>query len=169
MDEWVKEDALDPIAIIGMTGRFPGAKNIGEFWRNLHDGVESISFFTDGELLAAGVDSAKLENPRYVKAASVLPDADLFDASFFKFTPHEAEITDPQHRLFLECAWEALENAGYDSEAYEGRVGVYAGAGLNSYLLNNLNSNSENSDFADRSINMTLLLSLAPICCPTSR
>ena len=149
MDEWEKEDALEAIAIIGMTGRFPGAKNVDEFWRNLHDGVESISFFTDEELLAAGVDSAMLENPRYVKAASILPDADLFDASFFKFTPHDAEITDPQHRLFLECAWEALENAGYDSETYKGRIGVYAGAGLNSYLLNNLSSNAETSDFAD--------------------
>ncbi|NEO98540.1 MAG: SDR family NAD(P)-dependent oxidoreductase [Symploca sp. SIO2E9] len=149
MDKWEREDALEYIAIIGMAARFPGAKNVDEFWQNLRDGVESISFFTDEDLLATGIDSAKLSNPNYVKAASVLTDIDLFDASFFNFTPYEAEVTDPQHRLFLEYAWEALENAGYDSQAYKGRIGVYASAGLNSYLLQNLSFNPENSDFAD--------------------
>lgn len=149
MDNWEKEESLESIAIIGMAGRFPGAKDVDEFWQNLHDGVESISFFTDEELVAAGIDSANLNNPNYVKAASVLSDIELFDAPFFNFTPHEAEVTDPQHRLFLENAWEALENAGYDSQTYKGRIGVYAGTGLNSYLLHNLNSSSEASDFSD--------------------
>jgi acyl transferase domain-containing protein/acyl carrier protein len=131
-------DALEGIAIIGMAGRFPGAKNIAEFWQNLCDGVESISIFTDDELTAANIDPALMSNPNYVKAGAVLEDIDLFDAAFFGFNPKEAEMTDPQHRLFLECAWEALENAGYDSRRCA-RVGVYGGASLNNYLSFNLN------------------------------
>ncbi|WP_392407695.1 beta-ketoacyl synthase N-terminal-like domain-containing protein [Chlorogloeopsis fritschii] len=134
------------IAIIGLSGRFPGAKNIEEFWHNLQAGVESITFFTDEELLASGVDPALVNNPNYVKARGVLADAELFDAPFFGFNPREAEITDPQHRLFLECAWEALENAGYTSEKYSGSIGVYAGSGLSGYLLSvYTNENIRNS------------------------
>src|SRR5215210_3014242 len=92
------------VAIIGMAGRFPGARNIDEFWRNLRDGVEGISFFSDQELLASGVDPAMLDDPLYVKARGVLEDIELFDAAFFDMNPREAEITDPQHRFFLECA-----------------------------------------------------------------
>ncbi|BAY50149.1 beta-ketoacyl synthase (plasmid) [Scytonema sp. HK-05] len=143
MDNWETHDGLEPIAIIGIAGRFPGAKNVDEFWQNLRDGVESISFFTDEELEASGIDPALLKNPNYVKANGWLEDVEKFDASFFGFTPKEAEIMDPQHRLFLECAWEVLENAGYDSEAYDGQIGVYAGAGLNAYLLYNLISNRD--------------------------
>ncbi|WP_026735869.1 type I polyketide synthase [Fischerella sp. PCC 9605] len=124
------------IAIIGLAGRFPGAKNIDEFWNNLQNGVESISFFNDEELLESGVDAEVLSYPNYVKANAVVEDAELFDASFFGFNPREAEITDPQHRIFLECAWEALENAGYKSGIEKYSVGVFAGAGLNGYLLN---------------------------------
>lgn len=124
------------IAIIGLAGRFPGAKNIDEFWDNLQNGRESISFFSDEELLSAGISSSILNDPNYVKAHAVLEDAELFDASFFGFNPREAEITDPQHRIFLECAWSALESAGYDSQTYKGTVGVYGGSSLNSYLLN---------------------------------
>ncbi len=124
------------IAIIGIAGRFPGAKNVDEFWQNLQNGVESISFFTDEELLAYGLDAATLHNPKFVKARAVLEDVELFDAAFFGFNPREAEITDPQHRLFLECAYTALEDAGYDSENYQGSIGVYAGASLSRYLLN---------------------------------
>lgn len=131
-------DSLDEIAIIGMTGRFPQAKNIEQFWQNLRDGVESISFFNDEELLSSGIDPATLSQPQYVKAGSVLEDIELFDASFFDFSAKEAQITDPQHRLFLECAWEALEGAGYNSEIYAGRIGVYAGISLNTYFLTNL-------------------------------
>ncbi|QSJ14565.1 acyltransferase domain-containing protein [Nostoc sp. UHCC 0702] len=128
------------IAIIGLSGRFPGAKNIEEFWQNLQAGVESITFFTDEELLDSGIDTTVINNPKYVKARGVLADAELFDASFFGFTPREAEITDPQHRLFLECAWSALENSGYNPENYSGAIGVYAGSGLSGYLYNVYNN-----------------------------
>lgn len=131
------------IAIVGMAGRFPGAKNVAEFWRNLRDGVESITRFSDEELIAAGVDPVLLSDPDYVKAWSVLADVESFDAEFFGFAPREAETMDPQHRLFLECAWEALEDAGYDSENSSGPIAVYAGAGTNSYLLHNLQFNGD--------------------------
>jgi non-ribosomal peptide synthase protein (TIGR01720 family) len=136
MDNSTVESSIDGIAIIGMTGRFPGARNIEQFWQNLRDGVESISVFTEEELEEAGIESALLNAPNYVKAGAVLDDVELFDASFFGFNPREAELTDPQHRFFLECAWEALESAGYDSERYDGAIGVYAGVGMNTYLLN---------------------------------
>ncbi|HEU4322646.1 MAG TPA: SDR family NAD(P)-dependent oxidoreductase, partial [Roseiflexaceae bacterium] len=123
------------VAIVGMAGRFPGADDIEQFWANLRDGVESITFFSEEELLAAGVAPAALRAPNYVRARATLADADLFDAAFFGFTPREAEILDPQHRVFLEAAWNALEHAGYDSERYRGRIGVFAGVGINSYLL----------------------------------
>jgi acyl transferase domain-containing protein len=133
-DDLLKDDNLD-IAIIGMAGRFPGAKNVAEYWDNLSSGVESISFFSDEELLASGVDPAALTAPNYVKAAPLLNDVDLFDASFFGYSPKEAQFMDPQQRLFLECAWEALEHAGYDAEKYKGTIGIYAGSALNTYLL----------------------------------
>ncbi len=127
------------IAIIGLAGRFPGAKNIGEFWQNLQTGQESISFFSDNELEAAGIETEIFKNPQYIKAGGILKDIDLFDAGFFGFTPREAEIMDPQHRLFLESAWEALENAGYVSGTRA--IGVYGGSSINTYLLNNLYPN----------------------------
>ncbi len=123
-------DELDGIAIIGMSGRFPGARSLDEFWRNLRDGVESVTTFTDAQLLSAGEDPALLNSPEYVKSGIVLDGIDLFDAGFFGFTPREAEITNPEHRIFLECAWEALENAGYDPDQYAGRIGVFAGSGM---------------------------------------
>nr|QEO74534.1 Beta-ketoacyl synthase [uncultured bacterium] len=129
-------DIPEEIAVIGMAGRFPKARNIREFWRNLRDGVEGISFFSDEELLAAGIKPSTLANPNYVKARMMLDDVEMFDASFFGFTPREAETTDPQHRLFLECAWEALEDAGYDPARYPGLIGVYAGVSMNTYLFN---------------------------------
>src|SRR5215213_6045324 len=134
---------VDGIAIVGMAGRFPRARNIDEFWRNLRNGVEAISFFTEEELRSAGVDSALLSDPSYVRANATLEDTELFDASFFGINHREAEIMDPQQRIFLECAWEALENAGYSADSYQGRIGVYAGQGLTSYLLSNLYSNRQ--------------------------
>ncbi|MDF5729364.1 MAG: beta-ketoacyl synthase N-terminal-like domain-containing protein, partial [Rhizonema sp. PD38] len=92
------------ICVIGLSGRFPKAQNLEQFWHNLRDGVESISFFSDQELESAGIDSATLSDPHYVKAAVPLEDIDLFDASFFGYNPRDAEIMDPQHRIFLECA-----------------------------------------------------------------
>src|SRR5215217_1844179 len=134
-------DSAEAIAIIGMAGRFPGARTLEDFWQNLQNGVESISFFTDEELESTYLQPSALSDPNYVKAKAVLENVEMFDAAFFGFTPREAEITDPQHRIFLECAWEALENAGYDSERYQGPVGLFAGVGLNTYLLVNLLSN----------------------------
>jgi len=131
------------VAVIGMSLRFPGAKNPDEFWQNLINGVESIKFFTDDELLKEGVDPTLLKDPNYVKAAPVLDDVEYFDASFFNFSPGEANILDPQRRLFLECGWEVFENAGYDPSNIEDSVGVYAGAGINLYLLNNLMGNEQ--------------------------
>ncbi len=136
------QDSSD-IAIIGLAGHFPGARNIHEFWQNLRNGVESISFFSDEELLAAGISSEVLRNPRYVKAKGVLDDVDLFDAVFFGYSPREAMLIDPQQRLFLECAWEALEHSGIDPEHSQGAIGVYAGVGISAYLLNNLYTNTE--------------------------
>jgi acyl transferase domain-containing protein/acyl carrier protein len=126
------------IAIISMVGRFPGAKDIESFWDNLRDGVESISWFTDEELLNAGVALDLLSNSNYVKSRPVLSDVELFDANFFAYSAKEAELIDPQQRLFLELAWESLEKAGYDTEIYHGLIGVYAGMGANSYLFNNI-------------------------------
>ncbi|MEO1619895.1 MAG: beta-ketoacyl synthase N-terminal-like domain-containing protein [Cyanobacteria bacterium J06632_3] len=129
------------IAVIGMAGRFPGAQSIHEFWQNLQNSVESISQLEDEKLLAQGVSAEALTDPSYVKVGGVVEDIDLFDAAFFGFSPREAEILDPQQRLFLETAVEALETAGYDAERYPGSIGVYGGAGMNGYLLN-LYSNS---------------------------
>jgi acyl transferase domain-containing protein/acyl carrier protein len=131
------------VAIVGLACRFPGARDAAAFWRNLRAGVESVSFFSDEELLASGVEPALFRRPDYVRAAAVLEDAELFDADFFGYPPREAAVMDPQHRLFLECAWEALEDAGYaagsaGNASSAGVVGVYAGASANTYLLNNL-------------------------------
>ncbi|WP_420631800.1 SDR family NAD(P)-dependent oxidoreductase [Candidatus Leptofilum sp.] len=125
------------IAIVGMSCRVPGAENIAEFWHNLANGVESLTHFTDEELLDAGVDSSWLDNPRYVKANAILKDVTSFDAEFFDVPPREAEVLDPQQRLFLECAWEALESAGIDPLTYEGNVGVYSGMRSSEYLMFN--------------------------------
>ncbi|MBG1243503.1 type I polyketide synthase [Nostoc sp. NZL] len=138
-------ESIERIAIIGMAGRFPGANNIDEYWQKLQDGIESISNFTDEDLLAAGIEPAWLNDRNYIKAGGVLEDIDLFDASFFDMNPKEAEVTDPQHRLFLESAWKALESAGYDSTKCESRIGVYAGASLNNYLSFNLNNDQVGS------------------------
>ena len=129
------------VAIVGMAARFPGARNIAEFWQNLRDGVESIRTLTDAELLAAGVPPEELAQPEYVKSGVVLQDLEMFDAAFFGFSKKDAAIMDPQHRLFLECAWEALENAGHVPETFSGSIGVYAGSGLNSYMIHNLLTN----------------------------
>lgn len=132
--------SLEDVAIIGMSGRFPGAHNLGEFWNNLRNGVESVTFFSEKELSNAGLPSSILKNPDFVNAGGLLDDVELFDASFFSLTPREAETLDPQQRLLLECSWQALEDAGYDSQQYKGSVGVYAGGIMSSYLLNLLSN-----------------------------
>jgi len=124
------------IAIIGMAGRFPGADSIEAFWNNLEQSIEGICQLQEAELLEQGIDGAQFQNPDYVKAGGVLKDTDQFDAAFFGFSPREADLLDPQQRLFLECAWQALEVAGYDSDRYPGSIGVYGGTGMNGYLFN---------------------------------
>ncbi|MDQ1349716.1 MAG: hypothetical protein QG657_16 [Acidobacteriota bacterium] len=120
------------VAIIGMAGRFPGARNIDEFWENLKNGKESITYFSDDELEEAGIPAELLQNPNYVKANGILEDFDRFDASFFGYIPTEASAMAPQVRLFHECAWEGFENAGYIPDTYSGRIGLYAGASSSS-------------------------------------
>ncbi len=121
------------IAVIGMAGRFPGAPDIHRFWKNIIDGIESISFFSREELEEAGVDSQLLDNPNYVRAKGILEGSEYFDASFFGYLPVEAVIMDPQVRVLHECAWAALEDAGYVPETFSGLIGLYAGAVDNLY------------------------------------
>ncbi|MFD0313326.1 type I polyketide synthase [Streptomyces flavalbus] len=146
--ERAEDRDLDRIAVIGMAGRFPGSPDVETFWTHLEQGEEGISAFTDEELLADGVDPALLTRDDYVRAKGFLKDADLFDEGFFGYSPREAEILDPQHRVFLECAWQALESAGVDPHRFDGRIGVFAGAGFNSYLPLNLMNNQRVLDAA---------------------
>ena len=125
------------VAIVGMACRFPGADDLDAFWRNLATGAESLTRFSDSDL--AQPDAALRDDPRYVRAGAVLTGIDGFDAAFFNFSSREAALMDPQHRVFLECAWEAFEDAGYDPAACGGRVGVFAGGAMSTYLVNNLN------------------------------
>jgi acyl transferase domain-containing protein len=122
-------DAVEAVAIIGMAGRFPKAGNLEELWANLRHGADCIQDLGDDDLRESGLDPASLP-PNYVKCAATVDGIELFDAGFFGFSPREAEILDPQSRLFLECAWEALESAGYVSESYPGWTGVFAGVSL---------------------------------------
>jgi amino acid adenylation domain-containing protein len=126
------------VAVIGLAGRFPGAADIRGLWLNLAAGREGISFFSAEELIAAGVDPELVARPDYVKAKGFLGGVDLFDAAFFGLNPREVELMDPQHRLFLECAWEALEDAGWDADRFAGQVGVYGGESMNTYMVMNL-------------------------------
>jgi len=131
------DSAQDAIAVVGMSGRFPGAANLDQLWRNLCNSVESISFFTPEEL-SPGIDEHLRNDPDYIRARGLIEGADLFDAAFFGISPLEARVTDPQQRVFLELAQQALENAGYDPERYAGRIGVFAGIGDNHYYTTNL-------------------------------
>jgi acyl transferase domain-containing protein/thioesterase domain-containing protein/acyl carrier protein len=135
------EIAATDIAIVGRAIRVPGARTVAEFWRNLYDGVESIRRLTDAELRAAGVDASLLTDPNYIKAGAPLDGVELFDAGFFGFSPREAAIMDPQHRHFLEVAWEALEDAGHVPESFTGRIGVFGGSGMNAYMPYHLFTN----------------------------
>lgn len=125
------------VAIVGMAGRFPGAPDLRSFWENLRDGVESVAPLDEAEL--AQRDAELRDDPRYVRAAARVTDVDRFDAAFFDIGPNEAAILDPQQRIFLECAWEAFEHAGYEPGAGAGAVGVFAGSSMSTYLVNNLN------------------------------
>uniref|UniRef100_UPI00210EFBAE beta-ketoacyl synthase N-terminal-like domain-containing protein n=1 Tax=Chitinolyticbacter albus TaxID=2961951 RepID=UPI00210EFBAE len=130
------------VAVIGMAGRFPGAPDLDRFWEVLRDGRETIHAFSDEELRELGVSQRLLDDPRYVKAASVLEGFDQFDAEFFDFTASEARLLDPQRRMLLEVAWSALEHAGIDPATSTVPIGLYGSVGLNTYLIYNLLSNS---------------------------
>ncbi|MER6306840.1 amino acid adenylation domain-containing protein [Streptomyces sp. NPDC001657] len=138
------------IAVIGMAGRFPDADTLEEYWRNLTAGHESVVRYSREELLAAGVPEAELDQPGYVRAQSRLRDIASFDAEFFGYSRREAETMDPQHRVFLECAWHALEDAHCDPYTYEGDIGLYAGAGQNDYALEHVLPGLEGADLATR-------------------
>ncbi|MEY4550543.1 MAG: hypothetical protein RL685_6738, partial [Pseudomonadota bacterium] len=139
----------DTVAIVGMACRFPGATDLDTFWQNLALGRESIATLSLEELLAAGVDRALATHPDYVRASPRLDDITGFDADFFGYGAREAELMDPQHRLLLECAWEAFEVAGHDPLVHDGPVGVYVGAALNTYLVNHLLPNRATLDPSD--------------------
>lgn len=130
------------VAIIGMSGRFPGAGSIAEFWDNLKNGRETTTFFADHEL-DANIPHNIRNNPNYVKARGIVSDVKGFDAAFFGIPPKSAELMDPQQRIFLEIAWEAMENAGYAPSGYEGSIGVFAGVRFNTYYANNVIPNEE--------------------------
>ncbi|MBS1800433.1 MAG: SDR family NAD(P)-dependent oxidoreductase [Acidobacteria bacterium] len=129
-----RANAHEPIAIIGMRGRFPGANSLDTYWKNLSEGVESITTLTQEEMRAAGIPDHISRLPGYVNASPLLEGVDKFDAQFFGFSARDATLTDPQHRLFLETAWEALEDAGYDPETFEKPIGIFGGSELSTYL-----------------------------------
>ena len=131
------------IAVVGMAGRFPGARDLAEYWNNLRDGVESLTQLTDQQLEGAGVDAAMLRDPEYVKAGFLLPEMEMFDGTFFGFSPRDASIMDPQQRHFIECSWTAMEHAGHVPQTFDGSIGVYAGCGASMYMMNNLLTNPQ--------------------------
>ncbi|NEO13876.1 MULTISPECIES: type I polyketide synthase [unclassified Moorena] len=154
----IEEDLNDnqDIAIIGISGRYPGANDIEQFWQNIRDGVELISLFSEQELLNSGIEKELMNSPNYVRAGNALPNIDMFDASFFGYTPKQAEELDPQQRLFLECAWEVIERGGYNLDTYQGYIGVYAGINMSSYFLNNVNPSFKFSHLTSSSLQQLL-------------
>ncbi|WP_169801264.1 type I polyketide synthase, partial [Streptomyces kanamyceticus] len=138
------------IAIVGLACRFPGADTPDKFWRVLSEGRETLTYFSDEQLRASGVSEELIADERYVKAGQIVEDADKFDAGLFGITRDEAELIDPQQRQFLECALEALEGAGYDPQRGERQIGVFAGVGMNTYLLHNLSERYRTASSVDR-------------------
>jgi phthiocerol/phenolphthiocerol synthesis type-I polyketide synthase E len=143
------------IAVIGMAGRFPGAPNIETFWQKLRAGEECLVRFSTADLRRAGIPAGLVDDELYVPVNGSMSDVEWFDAGFFGMSPREASITDPQHRIFLELAWEALENSGCDPARYNGAIGLYAGCGASSYLLQNLLPNRDRlADFGELRMRM---------------
>ena len=131
------------IAVIGMAGRFPGADSVTKFWDNLRAGEESVTTLSEEMLTAAGVSATTLANPAYVRRAAMLSGIDEFDAEYFGMTPYTARMMDPQQRLFLQTAWHALEDSGYDPATYDGSIGVFASSTASGYLMDNLMSHRD--------------------------
>ena len=126
------------LAIVGMSARLPGADSLDAYWQNLCQGVESITFFSKEELIAAAVDPVLVSRSNYVPARAILTQIEKFDSAFFGLSPREAALLDPQQRILLECAWEALESSGCARDAESRPCGVYVGVGMNGYLLHNI-------------------------------
>lgn len=141
------------IAVVGMAGRFPGANSVSAFWDNLRRGEESITTLSEDTLRAAGVGDEVLANPAYVRRAPIVDGIDEFDAEFFGFPPQFARMLDPQHRLFLQCAWHALEDSGCDPALFDGSVGVYGTCSPSGYLLHNLSSHHGQNAFMGTGLN----------------
>ncbi len=131
------------IAVIGMAGKFPGADSLSEFWDNLSRGKESVTTLSEEALTAAGVSAKTLEDPAYVRRAAMLNGIEEFDAEYFGITPYTARMMDPQQRLFLQTAWHALEDSGYDPAAYDGAIGVFASSTASGYLMDNIMSHRD--------------------------
>ncbi|MBA3531236.1 MAG: acyltransferase domain-containing protein, partial [Ardenticatenales bacterium] len=129
------------IAIIGMAGRYPKAPTLAEFWRKLCAGEEFTTFYSEEELRALGIPEEAIQDPHYIRAGGQVETIEEFDAAFFGYNPREATFMDPQQRHFLECAWEAMEDAGYDSSRIEGSVGVFGGSAMDTYIVLNIASN----------------------------
>ncbi|WP_220387593.1 non-ribosomal peptide synthetase [Legionella sainthelensi] len=138
----------DDIAIIGMAGRFPGADDLETFWFNLQTGKEGLTYYSREELLEQGLDPSLVDHPNYVKAQCKLSDIKCFDAEFFGYTASEAEIMDPQHRLLMQCAWHALEDANYNPHHYAGDIGIFAGCGQNNYFSDHVLPNQTQDDLS---------------------
>ncbi len=156
------QDAEADIAVIGMAGRFPGARDLAQFWENIANGVESIAKLTDEELAAAGVPESIRRAPDYVAWSSRLDDADKFDAEFFGYSPREAALLDPQGRLALQLAWHALEDSGYNPYDYDGSIGLFATGSMNTYLLQNLAGRLDTQDFILGLGNIPIVLGNGP-------
>jgi acyl transferase domain-containing protein len=135
-------DGAEPIAIVGIAARVPGANDVHQFWRNLVDGVESVTTFTREEQLARGAQEGEVDDPGWVNAAPVVDGFDQLDAGLFGMSDREAALTNPQHRLFLESCYTVLQDAGYDPARYPGAIGVYAGSGGNAYFWENIRHNA---------------------------
>ncbi|HUD31044.1 MAG TPA: polyketide synthase, partial [Novosphingobium sp.] len=131
------------IAIVGMSCRFAGTRTPDDFWNLLREGRDAVETYSEEELLAAGVSPALLRNPGYVRRGAPLADMECFDPALFGLSKRDAAIMDPQHRHFLECAWEALEDAGHTPQGFEGPIGVFAGSGHNAYMPYNLLTNGK--------------------------
>jgi len=137
------ENSSNDIAVIGMSCRFPGADDPDEFWDNLLNGVDSVTAFSKEELLQSGVSEHLIDDEDYVPSAGIISDIDKVDAEFFGFSPMEASLLDPQQRVLLECAYRALENSGYTSLKFKGKIGVFTGVGFSTYLVENLLPNKK--------------------------
>ncbi|MEX0581661.1 MAG: beta-ketoacyl synthase N-terminal-like domain-containing protein [Mycobacterium sp.] len=144
------------IAIIGMAGRFPGAESVTKFWDNLRAGEESVTTLSEEMLTAAGVSASTLANPAYVRRAAMLKGIDEFDAEFFGITPYTARMMDPQQRLFLQTAWHALEDSGYDPATYDGSIGVFASSTASGYLMDNLMSHRDTKKLVGEGITVEM-------------